>query len=388
MAEKKNVVKKFGLDAVLENISKSVGIDSKSFRRYDDSYKIECLPTTIPELDAMLGIGGIPWGTIVEFFGPEQSGKTWLAYILAASCQAAKLPVLYLDAEGTLNPFRAKAVGVDPFNPELFIWKNEFDSGNQALDIVDLATQSGEFGIIVVDSVASLIPKEEMENSLTKNSALGLHARMMSRALPKIADSVKNKKTIVVFINQIRSGNLGSFMGASEETTGGKALKFYSHVRIRLQARKAKDSKIIDKNKRVIGNMTQCRLIKTRYGMPFEECDFPIYFVERERDPFLEFFTFAERRGLMKFSNKYYRFPVEETTIKAKEIHEFRDMLLESGELINIAKELGFDDPEQVVAGIVLAAENEVLASEEFEDEDDFMERVDMLPEDDTEDDE
>jgi recombination protein RecA len=315
----------------------------------------------------MLGIGGIPYGTILEIFGPEQSGKTWLAYILSASCQEQNRPVLYLDVEGTLNPIRAKAVGLNPFDQELFRWVNEFDSGNQALEIVAQAATTGYFGLIVIDSVAALMPKESIDVSLEQSKALGGHARMMSNGVQKISNEIKNKETIVVFINQIRSANLGSFLGATEETTGGKALKFYSHLRIRLQARKAKDSKIYDKDKKVIGNMTQCKLIKTRYGMPFEECDFPIYFVERKRDPFLEFFTFAERRGIMKFANKYYRYPIDEPIVKEKEFTDFRDALIRENKIEEIAKLLGIENTDEVVSNIIEAAS--IVSSDE---EDDF----------------
>jgi len=353
---------KSDIDAVIKNVSKSMKIDENKFRSFVQSDEhIDCLPTTIPELDAMLGIGGLPWGTIVEIYGPEQSGKTWLAYILSASCQnqEPKLPVLYLDIEGTLNPARARAVGVDTLDKESFRWMNEFDSGNQALDIVDHIVETGAFGLVVIDSVAALLPKEEVDVDTSQSVGLGLHARMMSRAVRKIANSVKNKKTIVVFINQTRSGNLGSFMGATEETPGGKALKFYSHVRIRLQARKAKDSRILDKDKKVIGNMTQCRLIKTRYGMPFEECDFPIYFVERTRDPFLEFFTFAERKGIMKYASRYYRYPIEEPIVKEKEIDDFKRALIDGDHIYQIAKDLGFDDVEQVISNIIESSPSE-----------------------------
>lgn len=357
------MAKKSEMDAIITNIAKSAGIKTEIFRRFDPEaekdFKIDCLPTTIPELDAMLSIGGLPWGSIVEVYGPEQSGKTWFAYILAASAQEKNLPVLYLDIEGTLNPARARAVGANPWNPETFIWANEFESGNQALEIAAQAADSGAFSLIVIDSVAALVPKEEMVKNQEDSLALGLHARMMSRGVKMIANNVKNKKTIVVFINQVRSGNLGSFMGATEETTGGKALKFYSHVRIRLQARRAKDSQIRDKDKNVIGNMTQCKLIKTRYGIPFEECDFPIYFVERKRDPFLELFTFAERRGLMKFAHKYYRYPIEDSIVKEKEINSFRDSLIDGNHLEDIVKQLGFDDPNSVIDSIKEAALNE-----------------------------
>lgn len=371
--------KKSDMDAVIANIAKSAGVKADVFRRFEKEsekgYKIDCLPTTIPELDAMLQIGGLPWGTIVEIYGPEQSGKTWLAYILAASAQQRDLTVLYLDIEGTLNPMRARAVGANPWDAETFVWANEFDSGNQALEIAASAADSGAFSLIVIDSVAALVPKEEIDKNQTDTLALGLHARMMSRGVKMIANNVKNKNTIVVFINQIRSGNLGSFMGATEETTGGKALKFYSHIRIRLAARRAKNSQILDKDKNVIGNMTQCKLIKTRYGMPFEECDFPIYFVERKRDPFLELLTFAERRGIMKFAHKYYRYPVEESIVKEKEIHLFRDSLIAGGHLEGIVKQLGFDDPDDVIKSIMDAAMTETDI-EAIEDSIDMLEDV------------
>ncbi len=278
--------------------------------------------------------------------------------------------------EGTLNPIRAKAVGLNVFD-ENFVWSNEFESGDQVLDITSAATDSGEFGLIVVDSVAALLPKEEVAVNTSSSVALGLHARLMSRGVRKITNNVKNKKTIVVFINQTRSGNLGSFMGATEETPGGKALKFYSHIRIRLQARKAKDSKILDKNGEVIGNMTQCKLVKTRYGMPFQECDFPIYFVERIRDPFAEFYTFAERKGIMKFSHQYYRYPIDDPIIKEKDMNSFRDALIDGGHLINIAGELGFDDPELVVQNIIdniITPQEQEILDEDLELEDDIEE--------------
>jgi len=285
--------KRKALALAVAQIEKSCGKGSIMRLGTDSKVRVESIPTGAINLDAAIGVGGIPRGRVTEIYGPESSGKTTLCLHVVANAQKTGGVAAFIDAEHALDTEYAKKLGVDVEN--LLI--SQPDTGEQALEICEILVRSGAVDVIVIDSVAALVPKAEIEGDMG-DSHVGLQARLMSQALRKLTGAIARSKTSVIFINQLRE-KIGVMFGNPETTTGGKALKFYASVRLDIR----RIGQIKD-GEETIGNRTKVTVVKNKIAPPFRKVEFDILF-NRGIDQIGELLDLGVERGALKRSGTW-----------------------------------------------------------------------------------
>ena len=288
--------KKQSLDTALKQIESQFGKGTIMKLGTRETVEVPSIPTGSFGLDNALGIGGLPKGRVVEIYGPESSGKTTLTLQIIAECQKAGGSAAFIDAEHALDPEYAKALGVDI--DELLL--SQPDTGEQALEVTDMLVKSGSLDVIVVDSVAALVPRAELEGDMG-DSHVGLQARLMSQALRKITGSIQKSNTLVIFINQIRM-KIGVMFGSPETTTGGNALKFYSSVRLDISRIGA-----IKDGDEVVGNETRVKVVKNKMAPPFKVVEFQILY-GKGINKNAEIIEFAVKKGIIEKAGAWYSY--------------------------------------------------------------------------------
>ncbi len=337
--------RKKALAAALGQIEKQFG--KGSVMRLGDAsalYDVEAISTGSLGLDIALGIGGLPKGRVVEIYGPESSGKTTLTLQVIAEVQRAGGTAAFVDAEHALDPNYAGKLGVNI--EDLLV--SQPDNGEQALEITDMLVRSGAVDVVVVDSVAALTPKAEIEGEMGEMQ-MGLHARLMSQALRKLTGNIKRSNTIVIFINQIRM-KIGVMFGSPETTTGGNALKFYASVRLDIRRIGA-----IKNGEEVVGNQTRVKVVKNKVAPPFREAEFEIMYglgISREG----EIIDLGSENAIIEKSGAWYSYKGERIGQGKENVRNFlkehpdmaRDIEAQIREKLLLPKKAAGDDKEKL----------------------------------------
>ena len=345
------------LDMALGQIEKQFGTGAVMKMGDKGTLSIETVPTGALALDLALGIGGIPRGRVVEIFGPEGSGKTTLATHVVAEAQRNGGICAYIDAEHAMDPTYARAIGVDV--DELLI--SQPDTGEQALEIADMLIRSGALDVVVIDSVAALTPRAEIEGEMG-DSHVGLQARLMSQALRKLTSNLNKSKTICIFINQLRE-KIGVMFGSPETTPGGRALKFYSSVRLDIRRIEA-----IKDGVEIVGNRTRVKVVKNKCAPPFRQAEFDIMYgrgISREGSVV----DLGVDLGIVKKSGAWYTYEGEQLGQGRENAKKF---LADNPEVMveitdRVWREVKPEEPEEEVV-----SEEAVTEIEEFSEIDDL----------------
>ncbi|NND74538.1 MAG: recombinase RecA [Ilumatobacter sp.] len=341
------------LDMALAQIDKQFGSGAIMKMGERANMAIEVVPTGALALDLALGVGGLPRGRITEIYGPESSGKSTLAMHVVAEAQRNGGVCAYIDAEHAMDPVYARAIGVDV--DQLLI--SQPDTGEQALEIVDMLTRSGAIDVIVIDSVAALTPRAEIEGEMG-DTHVGLQARLMSQALRKLTGNLSKTKTIAVFINQLRE-KIGVMFGSPETTPGGRALKFYSSVRLDIRRIEA-----LKDGAEVVGNRTRVKVVKNKVSPPFRQAEFDIMYgkgISREGS----LIDLSVDLGIVKKSGAWFTYEGEQLgqgREKAKDyLRTTPEVMMEISDKVLIASGLK-DDPNADDVEVTDAADDEAFS--------------------------